>query len=407
MIYIKTLKDQRIPLKSFFVVGIIISLILIEIFFKGSYLDEVLGILSGIYLLYLILKYRMRKEDFMLLLVILAVLIAGIIGNMNSELVKNKFIICVDIIVEFKVLLVFFAFKYFVTEEVKDGIVKILYKASKYFIILAFVFAIITLFIDTGMYDSKRYGLPSYKFIFPMSFQFFIVELLALYVIIEYKNLFNSVHIKKYILMCIITMILITKGPPIIFSFVFIILMYYFKRNEKIKLKVLIPIIVIGILLGSFQIKTYLMNENAPRYLFFKYSFVTADTYFPFGSGFATFGSDMAARNYSKLYFRYGFDNLFGMNREDSSFMSDTFWPMAIGQFGWIFGILYIIVYVYLFKFIGENKYSKNVKAFLYATILQFYIHAIGSAILSSSAGVLGFMILGIIIIPKKKGNKT
>jgi len=31
------------------------------------------------------------------------------------------------------------------------------------------------------------------------------------------------------------------------------------------------------------------------------------------------------------------------------------------------------------------------------------YIHAIGSAILSSSAGVLGFLILGLIVMPERK----
>lgn len=39
-----------------------------------------------------------------------------------------------------------------------------------------------------------------------------------------------------------------------------------------------------------------------------------------------------AARNYSRLYYQYGFNSLFGMNTRDGSFLSDTFWPMAIGQ---------------------------------------------------------------------------
>ena len=304
-------------------------------------------------------------------------------------------------------MLVFWAFKYFVNEDTKRGIVKLLYRIAKIFIIVAFIFGIITIFVNTGMYTSKRYGLPSYQFIFPMAFQFFIVELLALYIMIEYKNIFKNANVKMYEIMSIISIILITKGPPLIFAFVFSVLIYYFKKNNKIKLKVLIPIIIIGTILGWFQIKMYLLNENAPRYLFFKYAFVTANEYFPIGSGFATFGSDMAARNYSKLYYKYGFSKLFGMNPEDSSFMSDTFWPMAIGQFGWIFGLIYIGIYLYIFKFCESNRYSSNIKAFLYAMLLQFYIHAIGSAILSSSTGVIGFIILGIIIMPDDEREKT
>ena len=90
------------------------------------------------------------------------------------------------------------------------------------------------------------------------------------------------------------------------------------------------------------------------------------------------------------------------MNPKDSSFLSDTFWPMAIAQFGWICGLIYICIYLYIFRFFSTGKYSSNIKAYLYAVLLQFYIHAIGSAILSSSAGVLGFLILGIIVMPER-----
>lgn len=99
-----------------------------------------------------------------------------------------------------------------------------------------------------------------------------------------------------------------------------------------------------------------------PRYLFFYYGGKTANTYFPFGSGFATFGSDQAARNYSRLYYQYGFNSLFGMNTKDGSFLSDTFWPMAIGQFGWIGSILYILIYVrifFSFKWMNLNSEQK------------------------------------------------
>ena len=67
--------------------------------------------------------------------------------------------------------------------------------------------------------------------------------------------------------------------------------------------------------IGSFQIRNYLINEKAPRHLFFKYSIITATEYFPLGSGFATFGSDMAAKKYSDLYVKYGFEPLHGMGR--------------------------------------------------------------------------------------------
>ena len=402
MLYIKC-KDRKYSFKSIIICLLFFAMILSDIFFQRSYLDEIIACISALYIFFIMLHSRVQKEDAIIMLLLLTIIIIGIISNINSMLINNKFAIIVDIIAETKVLLAFFAMKYFVNEEVKIDIVKLLYKIAKLFIILAFIFAILTIFVNTGMYTSKRYGLPSFKFFFPMEFQFFIVELLALAILIEYYNYKKINMDKKLMYMSLITIALITKGPPLIFVMVFLILLKYFKNNTKIKLKVLIPIIILGCVLGSFQIKTYLLNENAPRSLFFKYSFITANDYFPFGSGFATFASDMAARNYSKLYLKYGFNGLFGMNTKDGSFLSDTFWPMAIAQFGWIFGIIYIGIFLYLFKFVNSKKYNYITRAFLYAIILQFYVHALGSAILSSSAGVLGFMIIGILIMPNRR----
>ena len=81
----------------------------------------------------------------------------------------------------------------------------------------------------------------------------------------------------------------------------------YLKKREELKTSTLVILGVLVLILGTFQIQTYLLNENAPRYLFFYYGGKTANTYFPFGAGFSTFGSDQAARNYSELYFRYGY----------------------------------------------------------------------------------------------------
>ncbi|WP_140398057.1 hypothetical protein [Lachnoclostridium sp. An169] len=150
-------------------------------------------------------------------------------------------------------------------------------------------------------------------------------------------------------------------------------------------MRTLVFLVIVIVLIGSFQIQTYLMNENAPRYLFFYYGSVTANDYFPLGSGFATFGSDQAARQYSPLYYLYGFTRLFGMNPDDGSFLSDTFWAMALGQFGWIGFFLYCFVYLRIFiSFKIQDNFSPDKKALLYSCFISYMIHAVGSAILSS-----------------------
>ena len=55
MLYIRDLKNNRIPARSFCVSGLILLLILIEIFANRSYVDEALGVVSGVYLIYLLI----------------------------------------------------------------------------------------------------------------------------------------------------------------------------------------------------------------------------------------------------------------------------------------------------------------------------------------------------------------
>lgn len=279
---------------------------------------------------------------------------------------------------------------------------RILRPFAKWFCYLAGVFAVISQFINLGMTENERYGIKSYNFIFPMSFQFLAVALVAIAMLSISKNYRDNKI--SYAAICT-GLILATKSSPLLFSVIFLFFLNYFQKRRELRMRTVIFIAVVVLVLGTFQIKTYLLNINAPRYLFFYYGGKTANTYFPLGSGFATFGSDQAARNYSRLYYQYGFNNLFGMNPKDGSFLSDTFWPMAIGQFGWIGSILYVLIYVRIFLSFKRMKLNSEQKAFLYAGYVQYIIHAVGSAILSASAGLIGAIALAAVMKTTKENR--
>ncbi|MFR5371868.1 MAG: hypothetical protein ACLTGK_08800, partial [Eubacterium sp.] len=150
-------------------------------------------------------------------------------------------------------------------------------------------------------------------------------------------------------------------------------------------------------ILGQYQISTYLTHEGAARQVFNEYAVKTANNYFPFGSGFATYGSAEAAKNYSPLYTQYHFDKHWGMSRDFGPFLNDTHWASVLGQFGWIGAILMGIVYIRIFvSFTNSKSIRFDLKAFLYATFAQFVIHAIGSGIITSSSGMLGFVAIAL-----------
>ena len=373
--YTVVCRTRKYGVKAIITITILFILVLFEVLGGRSYFDEILGLCGMLYMILLLFARRLTNEDKISVLLLLTVICIGVLSNVYSKINVSIYSVLVDLVVESKFLWVFFATKYFVTKvEMKD------------------VSRILRPFI--GMTGSERYGLKEFKFFFPMSFQFLAVAMVAIAVI---SNKQSRKNYRYYICMCI-ALILATKSSPLLFSVFFLILLVYLKKREELKTSTLVILGVLVLILGTFQIQTYLLNENAPRYLFFYYGGKTANTYFPFGAGFSTFGSDQAARNYSELYFRYGFNGLFGMNQKDGSFLSDTFWAMALGQFGWIGFILYVIVYIRIFNSIKKVKLNLEQRAFCYAAYAAQLIHAVGSAILSSSAGVISAIAIGMVL---------
>ncbi len=83
--------------------------------------------------------------------------------------------------------------------------------------------------------------------------------------------------------------------------------------------------------------------------------------YFPFGAGFATYGTEMAAKYYSPLYYKYGLNTHWAL-KEGGSELTDCFWPAVGAEFGF-FGILLMALIVYLFcsmmyKLSKPSRYS-------------------------------------------------
>jgi hypothetical protein len=54
----------------------------------------------------------------------------------------------------------------------------------------------------------------------------------------------------------------------------------------------------------------------------------------PFGTGLASFGSHASRVYYSDVYYRYGLSKIWGLSPDFPEFITDTFWPMIIGEGG-------------------------------------------------------------------------
>ena len=87
-----------------------------------------------------------------------------------------------------------------------------------------------------------------------------------------------------------------------------------------------------------------LQEENARPVLYVTSLLISYDD-FPLGVGFGRFASPTSQQYESPVYADYGIDSVYGLSYTwNSRFMADTFWPMILGETGFIGLLIYVIL---------------------------------------------------------------
>ena len=168
-----------------------------------------------------------------------------------------------------------------------------------------------------------------------------------------------------------------------------------FRKQDKFKLRYVLPVVIIVALFTWRDIEEYLLSDSIRRELLV-YGGRVANMYFPLGSGFATYGSEMAQRYYSKLYDMFGWRNTWGFGPE-SNYLNDNFFASIIGQFGWIGFAVYLYAMLRLFMMVNSKLVKKRIKITGIATVLTMLAVMIGSASVKSMMGICTFVVLGMV----------
>lgn len=387
---------------SIFLVMLPISLIIEMNVGTGliSYTDEALGIICIIYTAYFSMKRGIKGNDLLIIFLSVILSLSTIIGNYISKVLTDWFPIAVDLLCLLKMYFPFVVYKQVAEYDKNCKILGYLAPVSKLLIISGAIFAFISLFVDIGMTGAGdlRYGLPQYNFIFVNGSRYGYIVACALLVLMIGDT--PKQKMTFYEILALFSMILVNKGVVLVVVAIYLLLKFLWRGNREAKFSFKnIIVIVIGVLaVSGYQIDTYLKNLNSPRMILLRYGLKTANEYFPLGSGFATYGSDMAARNYSRLYTQYGFENMYGLTPDNTSFLNDCYLGMVFGQFGYLGTILFIAIMVTIFVILLRcNFANKNIKALVLAVYLGIIISTVGTAIIKSSIGVFVFAMLGTI----------
>ncbi len=162
---------------------------------------------------------------------------------------------------------------------------------------------------------------------------------MAWYLFTDYKR--GNLYVATFL---VITGMLAPKFKYLGEVVCFIYIMYFMRGKLNFKSPKIIAIfaLVASVILYItwFKFEAYYVSgfqENAERMArpeSFKVAFgkIIWD-YFPFGSGFGTFGVAAAAKIYSPLYYKYNLDSIWGLSPDNPMFLADAFYP-TLAQFG-------------------------------------------------------------------------
>lgn len=191
-------------------------------------------------------------------------------------------------------------------------------------------------------------------------------SIFSLWVLMNLVLLFLSLQRQE--IMSFIVSILLT-------NFIFIRREHKFKKGIYLLKATVVMIIIIAFTLPFIEF--FIKDSNLfdfkqsgdPRVVFYWKSFVLFFDYFPFGSGFGTFGGYSAHVFNPGIYKTLNFDNYIWYTQDQ--FMTDTYYPHVIAETGFIGVLLFMLAFKALLKFIKIDKenLSSN-RSFAYFSLI-------------------------------------
>lgn len=229
---------------------------------------------------------------------------------------------------------------------------------AKILLVVMTVLGIGNLFFDFGMGSEARFGIrASFTFVFdhPTYLVFCAAGLTAFLMKDRERNM-------PFIVMGMLVVLLSLRSKGFAFAAVCLLLLLTFGKSNRLSVVHIALGLVAVALIGMDQYINYYQSAGYARGELARQAIAVANDYFPLGTGFATYGSAVTAQidNYSPLYYTYGLSTVWGLAPGAASFLSDTFWPTVLAQFGYFglvaFAALLIALFVMCYKAGGGSR---------------------------------------------------
>ena len=374
-----------------------------------SYYDEcVMAVLFIGFLRTTMKQHMIHKYELKVFSLILALIIVGLIGNVNSEYFRSMNTILSGILVWFKAFIVYISFNRLLKNSSTSthSTVRIVHSVAKLFAISSFACLLLSPITKYGLELSAaraRYGLHPFKFIYsqPALLSWYCLAAMMILTIanvdkkVRYSNL-------KYRIALTIVWISTLRSRAFVFCIVYWLLYYAFfvfdkRKMPKIRLKYVITVGICALVVANGAIQKYFYSGATTRSILLTTGILIAARFFPFGAGIANYATSASFKDYSPLYYDYGFNMIYRLNKSEDGMteLTDCYWPAVMGEFG----VMGTFLMVFLLLVIGNDLLKKGrVNKGIYYNAIFFIItslfSSVATAVFSSDS-----MILYIIIV--------
>lgn len=375
-----------------------------------TYIDEILAVIGAIYA---IRNYhKLLKYEKIIVKILILLFITGFVGTVKNKYQINIWPVLLDMEGCSKFFLVFILGRHYTLELSNRRKIKTIKAVNNFivpFVIIGFVCGLINFFVDIGMSYEIRLGFRTFRYIFTDSAQIGLCWSVVMLFLTANYMLNPRIYNFAIILMALTVWFLTFKSRAILFVIIYLLLFYWIVlKRKKIKINVLSISIIVGfsLFITFDQIENYFLSgsETMPRTVLLTGGIQTMMRFLPFGAGFGTYGTDVAAKYYSNLYYEMGYDKLYGLTPEEPVYAHDSYWPAIMGEFG-IIGVLLIIILLWIIFKIIMKDYSVNKYALfcgLYTIIIQYFA-SVPTSVFFQANTIFLILLLPIITLKGKQ----
>lgn len=346
-----------------------------------------------------------NRYDNILVVLMAGLLFTGLLSSFFGEEMISGIGLAKDIMLVSKFFLCYLCGKLLFVNADRTRLIDQMRTVTKCSIVFIFVCGVISLFFQMGMGDQVRFGIRSYQFLYTHYTFLVYAEVVMIGVICAKDENGNG----KYLVMALCTLLMTLRTKAVVFGCVCVLFILFEKSGREMKLRHYVMAGGIGLAVAWGKIEEYLsygFSYNMRNGLYAAGIKLAAE-YFPLGSGFCTFGSNLSYEYNRQIYENIHLSSYQGFDT-GAPVLSDVFWPYIYGQFGITGMIIYILMLVMIFYSIKEELRGENPARLRGANLIFVYLilASMAEAMFTNNSGVFSAFLLSIYLGRKDADEK-